>query len=77
MGVERGDLVTLCQGRIVENGFQEIVQAAPHRVDALADMDQFRRAGTDGMDPENAPVVTVDVQLQKPGIVAENMAVLR
>jgi hypothetical protein len=74
MGVERGDFVAFGKGGLVEHGLEEIVETAAHGVDVLADVDQLGCAGADSVDPEDAAVVAVNVQFQKSGVVAQNVA---
>ncbi len=73
MGVECRDLVAFREGRIVEYGLEKVVEAAITGVYALADVYQFGRAGTDGVDTEKPSVFPVDIQFQETGIVAEDV----
>ena len=41
---------------IIEDGAEEVIQAAAQTHDALPNMDQLGGAGADGMDPQQAVV---------------------
>lgn len=53
-GVERGDFVTLGQGRVVEGARQEVVQPAAQRQDRLPDMNQLRGPCADDVHAQQA-----------------------
>src|SRR2546423_1102730 len=50
--VQGGDFVALSQRRIVENTFDEVVDAHAAGHDGLANVDQFGGAGADGVDTQ-------------------------
>src|SRR6266542_2561023 len=68
-GVERGDLVALGERRVVEDRLQEVVDPAPQPEHRLPDVDQLRRAGADGVDAQEPPILPVKEHLEQAGVV--------
>ena len=71
--VQRRDLVRLGEGGEVEDVVDEVVDGAAEGHDGLADVDQLRGAGADGVDAEDVVGVLVDEQLEHAGVVAEQL----
>src|SRR5262245_26435647 len=72
-GVESGDLVALREGRIVEDRLEKVVHPAAEPEHGLADVDQLGRAGPDGVDAEEPPIVPVKEHLEKPAVVSQDL----
>ena len=65
-GVERRHLVALGERGIVEDGVEEVVEAAAEAEHRLADVDQLGGAGADDVHAEQAPVSRWKSILKKP-----------
>src|SRR5262249_55437843 len=72
--VERRHLVAFRERRVVEDGLQEVVEAAVQAEDGLADVNQLRRAAADGVHAEQLPSLAVEEHLEEAAVVAEDLA---
>ena len=72
--VQRGHLVRLGQGRVVEHGVHQVVDGAAAAHDGLADVHQFGGVGAEDVDAEDLAGVGVHDQLQHPVRVAGDLA---
>src|SRR6267154_1797276 len=72
--VERGHLVALGEGRVVEDVVDEVVDQAVVRHDRLADVHQLGGAGADDMHPEKPARLAMEQDLQQSRIVAQDGA---
>src|SRR5271157_4966069 len=71
--VQGGDLVGLGQGRVVEDGIDEVVDGAATAHDGLADVDQFGGAGAEHVDAEQIPGIQRHQELQDPVGIADDL----
>src|SRR6266851_4174074 len=72
-GVQRGDLIALGEGGIVEHGLQEVVEPAAQAQHGLPDVYELGRARTNAVDPEQPPVLPVEQHLEHPAVVAQDL----
>src|SRR5262249_27382722 len=72
--VERGDLVGLGQGRVVEDGVDQVVDGAAAAHDRLPDVDQLGGAGAEHVDAEQPVVGQRNKELQHAVGVADDLA---
>src|SRR5262245_48836246 len=73
-GVERGDLVALGQGRIVEDGLEKVVEPAAETEHGLPNVHELGRAGAQTVHGQEAPVLPVEQHLEEAAAVAQDMA---
>src|ERR1039457_5154137 len=72
--VQRGDLVRLGQGRVVEHGVDEVVDGAAAAHHGLADVDELGGAGAEHVDAEQLAGIEGDQQLQHAVGVTDDLA---
>src|SRR5262249_35635572 len=73
-GVVGGDLVALGQGGVVEDGLQEVVEAAAQAEHGLADVDQLGGLRADAMGAQQPAVLAVEDHLEQPRVVTQDPA---
>src|SRR5580704_19573255 len=71
--VQGGHLVGLGQGRVVEDGVDEVVDRTAAAHDGLADVDQFGGTGAEHVDAEQVPGVQRHQELQDPVGIADDL----
>ena len=72
--IHRRDFVRLGERRIVEDRFHEIIDRQTGGHDGLADVDQFRRAGADDVDAEQAVAVGMEKQFEQAIRICDELA---
>src|SRR5262249_25968674 len=72
-GGEGRHLVALGERGVVEDGVEEVVEAAPKGEDRLADVDQLGSPGAHDVHAEQAAVVAVEDHLEETAVVAHDL----
>src|ERR1043165_7895614 len=72
--VERCDTITFCQGWIVEDGVDEVIDFSLESHDGLADMNELRGPFSDGMNAQEHAGVAMKEQLDHTGLIADELS---